>query len=113
MSCRLETVNDCGRGRQQMVEPVLSRDHRIAYLPAGAHVAPGSDNFDGIAVFVAEQVQLVAYPAIGIVFSAKSVFVDEVTDFEEARQIILHAGGILGMNAARHEVAGRRYSSGS
>ena len=73
---RLVAVDDRRRGRQQAHEAVLRGDQGFAELLARRDVVPRADDLDRIARRIADQLQLVADPAIAAVLLAESVLVD-------------------------------------
>lgn len=87
-----------------MNEPGLGLRHGLFRLLAGRDVAPGADDLDGSAVFVADEMLLVADPAVGAVLPAKAVFESVGPVSEKSRNLGLDAGQIVRVDAFAPEI---------
>src|SRR6266581_2960519 len=74
IACSLIAVDHRRRGRQQTPDPVLRGDEGFADLLARRDIVPGADHLDWITLRVAQQLQLVADPAIAAILLAEAVF---------------------------------------
>ena len=75
-----------------MDKSILRCDKSFTNMLSGGYVAPSPNHFDRIATLVANQIEIVANPAVVAIFLAKPVFIREVSFLEQARQGTQDAG---------------------
>src|SRR5262249_2338593 len=83
---------------------VLRSDESFAHILTRGDVAPGAHNFDRVAGRVADQVQLIADPAVVAFLPAESVFDAETAVLYEAGIFLKDTGAVVRMDAAQPEI---------
>src|SRR5215470_10440341 len=86
-----------------MHETILGGHEGLTDLSARRDVAPGTDDFNRFPRFVADQLQLIANPAVVAILLPEAVLEGDVAHVEQALVSALNARQVLDMNAALPE----------
>src|SRR4029077_6827141 len=82
----------------RLFELVLSAEQRLLSFLSAVDIAPRAHHFERLAVRVANEMLLVADPAIGTVFLAEPIFGKMRSRLEELRMLGLYRGKVFRVN---------------
>ena len=100
----LEAINYRGNGFEQGGETFARGSGSLFYLFPSRDIAPGSDDFYWLALFVTNHALFVTHPAIGAVLAAETVFEHVLPVLELTRNLALYTLKIVRMYPLAPEI---------